>query len=33
MSKQIAIIDGRSNPRDEIARLLSRSVGAELKQD
>lgn len=28
-----AIIDGRSNPRDEIARLLSRPVGAELKQD
>jgi glycerol-3-phosphate dehydrogenase (NAD(P)+) len=26
-----AIIDGRSNPRDEIARLLSRPVGAELK--
>ena len=28
-----AIIDGRSNPRDEIARLLNRPVGAELKQD
>ncbi len=28
-----AIIDGRSNPRDEIAKLLSRPVGAELKQD
>ena len=28
-----AIIDGRSNPRDEIAALLSRPVGAELKQD
>ena len=28
-----AIIDGRSNPRDEITRLLSRPVGAELKQD
>jgi glycerol-3-phosphate dehydrogenase (NAD(P)+) len=28
-----AIIDGRSNPRDEIARLLSRPVGTELKQD
>ena len=28
-----AIIDGRSNPRDEIARLLSRPVGAELKQE
>ena len=26
-----AIIDGRSNPRDEIARLLSRPLGAELK--
>ena len=28
-----AIIDGRSNPRDEIARLLSRPIGTELKQD
>jgi glycerol-3-phosphate dehydrogenase (NAD(P)+) len=28
-----AIIDGRSNPRDEITRLLNRPVGAELKQD
>ena len=28
-----AIIDGRSNPRDEITRLLSRPVGAELKQE
>ena len=28
-----AIIDGRSNPRDEIARLLSRPLGTELKQD
>jgi glycerol-3-phosphate dehydrogenase (NAD(P)+) len=28
-----AIIDGRSNPRDEITRLLNRRVGAELKQD
>jgi len=28
-----AIIDGRSNPRDEIARLLSRPVGAELKRE
>jgi glycerol-3-phosphate dehydrogenase (NAD(P)+) len=28
-----AIIDGRSNPRDEITRLLNRRVGAELKKD
>ena len=28
-----AIIDERSNPRDEITRLLSRPVGTELKQD
>ena len=28
-----AIIDGRSNPRDEITRLLNRPVGTELKQD
>ncbi len=28
-----AIIDGRSNPRDEIAGLLSRPVRAELKQE
>ena len=28
-----AIIDGRSNPRDEIARLLSRPLGTELKQE
>ena len=28
-----AIIDERSNPRDEITRLLSRPLGTELKQD